>query len=93
MGAARFLIQGKVQGVWFRASTRDEAVRLGLAGYASNLADGRVEVLAVGDAAAIEQLANWLRHGPPLARVDAVERREAGGDGDSGYLAEGFQIR
>lgn len=78
MAAARFLIRGRVQGVWFRASTRNEAVRLSLRGYASNLADGRVEVLAVGDADAIEQLANWLQHGPPLAQVEAVERCDAG---------------
>ena len=74
MAAARFLVSGKVQGVWFRASTRDEAVRLGLRGSASNLDDGRVEVLAVGDAAAIDELEKWLRHGPPLARVDMLER-------------------
>ncbi len=72
MAATRFLVSGKVQGVWFRASTRDVAVRLGLRGYAKNLADGRVEVLAIGDAAEIETLATWLRHGPPLARVDVL---------------------
>ncbi|MEO5628211.1 MAG: acylphosphatase [Thermomonas sp.] len=77
MAAARFLICGRVQGVWFRASTREQALRLGLGGYANNLADGRVEVLAVGDANAIEQLANWLVRGPPLARVEAVERSDA----------------
>lgn len=93
MSAARFLVSGKVQGVWFRASTRDEALRLGLHGYASNLADGRVEVLAVGDAGAIEQLANWLRDGPPLARVDGLERRDAGADVDTGQEATGFRIR
>ena len=75
MAAARFLVSGKVQGVWFRASTRDEAVRLGLRGSATNLHDGRVEVLAVGDAATIDELEKWLRHGPPLARVDTLERR------------------
>ena len=83
---ARFFVSGKVQGVWFRASTRDEALRLGLRGHARNLADGRVEVLAVGDAAAIDALAAWLDHGPPLARVDRVERREAGeGEAGSGF--------
>lgn len=78
MPAARFLVTGKVQGVWFRASTRDEALRLGLRGHANNLADGRVEVLVVGNADAIQRLANWLRQGPPLARVDALERSDAG---------------
>ncbi len=80
MAATRFLVRGKVQGVWFRASTRDVAVRLGLRGYAKNLADGRVEVLATGDATGIDVLAKWLRHGPPLARVDAVACHAAGED-------------
>ncbi len=93
MAAATFLVTGKVQGVWFRAHTCDEALRLGLRGYASNLADGRVEVLAVGDAGAIEQLANWLRHGPPLARVDAVERRDAAADDEGDAVVDGFRIR
>ena len=74
MAAARFLVRGKVQGVWFRASTRDEALMLGLRGYASNLSNGDVEVLAVGDADAIDRLAAWLQQGPPMARVDTVQR-------------------
>jgi len=74
--AAHFRISGKVQGVFFRASTRTEAQRLGLRGYARNLADGSVEVLAVGEVAAIGELAAWLRHGPPGARVDEVVRSD-----------------
>lgn len=77
MAAARFIVRGKVQGVWFRASTRDVAVRLGLTGHARNLANGDVEVLAMGDAEAIATLADWLQQGPPLARVDAVLRSDA----------------
>ena len=77
MATARFLVSGRVQGVAFRACTRAQAIGLGLRGYARNLLDGRVEVLAVGDAEAIEHLAEWLRHGPPLARVDAVHREAA----------------
>lgn len=87
--ARRYFVAGKVQGVWFRASTRDEALRLGLRGYARNLGDGRVEVLAVGDAAAIDALAQWLHHGPPLARVDKLERGDAGeGDAGRGFLID-----
>ncbi len=89
--AARFLITGKVQGVWFRASTREQALLLGLRGHARNLVDGRVEVLVVGTGDAIQQLANWLQHGPPLARVKAVERLDAGAGAD--HEATGFQIR
>ncbi|MBB3275318.1 MULTISPECIES: acylphosphatase [unclassified Pseudoxanthomonas] len=74
MDAVRFLIEGKVQGVFFRASTREQARRLGLAGMARNLPDGRVEVIVAGEPEAIETLAGWLHHGPPQARVTRVER-------------------
>ena len=74
MPAARFLVGGRVQGVFFRASTREQALALGIEGHAVNLPDGRVEVLAVGDAAALDTLERWLRQGPPAARVDTVER-------------------
>ena len=77
MSAARFFVAGKVQGVWFRASTREQAVALELRGYANNLRDGRVEVLAVGDETAIERLAQWLQRGPPMAKVDRVLREVA----------------
>jgi acylphosphatase len=70
----RCIVTGRVQGVGFRAATQQAALRLELRGYACNLDDGRVEVLAIGSPDALEQLAHWLAHGPPLARVDAVER-------------------
>ncbi len=73
--AFRFLVSGKVQGVFFRASTAREAARLGIRGHAINLPDGRVEVLALGPAAAVEELRRWLNHGPPRARVRGVETR------------------
>jgi acylphosphatase len=69
----RFFIAGKVQGVWFRASTAQQATRLGLVGWARNLADGRVEVLAAGSAGAIEEFTQWLHAGPPAAEVARVE--------------------
>lgn len=68
-------ISGRVQGVWFRASTRDEGAQLGLTGWARNLPDGRVEVVAQGERARLEALLSWLHHGPPGARVDRVEVR------------------
>jgi acylphosphatase len=74
MATARFLVSGRVQGVFFRASTRNEAERLGLAGSASNLADGRVEVVASGTGDALSALERWLWQGPPSARVDDVKR-------------------
>ncbi len=81
----RFLVSGKVQGVWFRESTRREAARLGLNGSASNLPDGRVEVIAVGSAKDIDQLSVWLRHGPAMARVDKVVEETIDDPGLSGF--------
>jgi len=85
MAAARFLVSGRVQGVYFRASAREQALGLRLAGYARNLDDGRVEVLAVGDMHAIEALAQWLEDGPPAARVAAVERFAHAGQCPDGF--------
>ena len=73
----RFLVSGRVQGVAFRAWTREQAESLALTGWAMNLADGRVEVLACGDADAVEQLAKMLHQGPPAARVTAVDDQPA----------------
>ncbi|CAD1788411.1 acylphosphatase [Xanthomonas arboricola pv. juglandis] len=74
MQAARFLVTGVVQGVWFRAATRERAVALGLRGHARNLPDGSVEVVAAGTDAALDALETWLWQGPPAARVAAVTR-------------------
>ena len=71
--ARRFFVTGRVQGVWFRASTAREARRLGINGWAQNLDDGRVEVLATGTPAALDELAAWLRCGPPMASVNELE--------------------
>ncbi len=76
MSAARFLVSGRVQGVFYRASTREQALTLGLSGHARNLPDGRVEVLAIGSAASLETLERWLWQGPPAARVDSVLRED-----------------
>lgn len=76
MSCRRFLVSGRVQGVWFRASTRTEAERLGLTGRAVNLPDGRVEVVACGDADALNVLQGWLWRGPELAEVVDVEETE-----------------
>jgi acylphosphatase len=81
----RFLISGRVHGVWFRESTRREATRLGLNGSACNLPDGTVEVVAVGSGKGIDQLGAWLRHGPALARVDQVVEEIIDDPGLSGF--------
>ena len=85
MQATRFIVSGKVQGVFFRASTREQAQRLGLRGHARNRADGSVEVVAAGTDDAIESLARWLQHGPPHARVDRVERSSVEIDAMDGF--------
>ena len=73
----RFLVSGRVQGVAFRAWTQEHASALNITGWARNLDDGRVEVLACGDANSVERLAAMLHKGPPAARVDAVEEQSA----------------
>ena len=69
-------ISGRVQGVFFRASTARHAIELRLTGYAKNLTDGRVEVLACGEAADVDALCDWLWQGPPAAHVSEVVIRE-----------------
>jgi acylphosphatase len=68
----RFRVIGNVQGVFFRASTRDEARKLGITGHAVNLPDGSVEVLACGTSEALQSLRIWLHEGPAMARVDEL---------------------
>jgi len=72
----RFLVAGYVQGVGFRWFVARHARGLGLSGYARNLADGRVEVVADGDEAAMSRLEELLRAGPASARVTDVERTD-----------------
>lgn len=71
--ACRCIVSGRVQGVFFRASTARQARELGLVGHALNLDDGTVEVLAVGPRAQVEALCAWLEIGPPAARVERVD--------------------
>jgi acylphosphatase len=69
-------VSGKVQGVWFRASTQDKAKELDLVGWARNLPDGRVEVLAFGERNKLQQLHEWLKKGPELANVTELTMEE-----------------
>jgi acylphosphatase len=73
-----YRVSGRVQGVFFRAGTRDEALRLGLTGWVRNSRDGAVEVLACGADDALAALERWLWQGPPSARVEGVEAMQAG---------------
>lgn len=83
----RFTVHGRVQGVFFRDSTRREAERLGISGHAINLPDGTVEVLATGSDEAMAELERWLHRGPPMSRVTNVERIAADED-----VANGFRV-
>jgi acylphosphatase len=74
--ARRCLVAGRVQGVFYRASTRSRAELLGVSGHARNLPDGRVEVLVCGPHAAVESLCEWLWEGPPAAMVTRVDVEE-----------------
>jgi acylphosphatase len=78
------LVSGRVQGVWFRQGTAEEARRHGLHGLVRNLADGRVEVVAEGERAGLEALLAFCRRGPPAARVDGVEVAWGEARGDLG---------
>ncbi|HEY1774314.1 MAG TPA: acylphosphatase [Gammaproteobacteria bacterium] len=77
MVTKRCLVSGRVQGVFYRVSTAEQARRLGITGYAKNLPDGRVEVLACGEAAKVSELIEWLRKGPPAAQVSDVDVQDA----------------
>lgn len=86
--AARVVVRGRVQGVFFRAETRQTARSLGLAGWVRNLPDGSVEAWFEGDGPSVDRAVEWSRHGPPMSRVDVLEvtREDPGG-------LEGFEIR
>jgi len=69
---AHLIIEGRVQGVWFRDSTRNESTRLNLAGWVKNRFDGSVELVAEGSREEVKKLIEWCHHGPPGARVTMV---------------------
>lgn len=85
----KFYVSGKVQGVFFRASTQRKAHSLNLTGHAINLDDGRVEVLACGDESALTELESWLHEGPSGANVSRVERTDAAVDAPPGSFRIG----
>ncbi|MEO0477864.1 MAG: acylphosphatase [Planctomycetota bacterium] len=92
-----YFVRGRVQGVAFRAHTRDAAIELGLAGFVENLADGRVHGQVEGSETQLTEFRRFLGHGSRWARVDEVEwlevERLAGEPGESGALPREFTIR
>jgi acylphosphatase len=77
LAARRWFVRGRVQGVGYRYFAQNAGVTLGLAGYARNLDDGRVEVYAAGPEPKLLEMAGRLRHGPRWADVRGIEELEA----------------
>ena len=88
-GRVQVRVTGRVQGVFFRQSAREEAERLGLSGWVRNLPDGSVEALFEGERPLVEQSVVWCRQGPPRASVDEVVVKWLDGPAETG----GFAIR
>ena len=72
----RLIIQGRVQGVWYRGSAQEIASELGLTGWVRNLFDGSVELVAEGERPSLDALKSWCREGPPLARVYDIQEEQ-----------------
>lgn len=79
-------VSGRVQGVYFRQATAEQAERLDLDGWVRNLADGSVEVLFEGEEAAVNELTSWLQQGPEAAEVTALELQEQALQGVAGFI-------
>lgn len=73
MDRVHLIVQGRVQGVGFRYHTRTQATQLGLTGFVKNRSDGTVEIVAEGPSAAVTQLLEWAKQGPPAAEVKQVD--------------------
>jgi acylphosphatase len=83
--AVRVMIRGRVQGVWYRGWTVDQASSRGLRGWVRNRRDGAVEALFIGPPAKVEAMIAACEQGPPAARVTHVERFDADDSGEAGF--------
>lgn len=83
--ALQAVVSGKVQGVWYRQSTVEQAAALGVHGWVRNLPDGRVEAWLEGDEPAVSALARWLEQGPTKAEVSGVAIQERAPQGYSAF--------
>lgn len=86
MARKRVVVSGRVQGVWFRGSCRDEAQRRGIAGWVRNNPDGSVEAVFEGADADVAAMVEWVRHGPPQADVTRVDVTQEHPGGLSGFV-------
>jgi acylphosphatase len=82
---AHVFVSGKVQGVYYRANTRDTAREHGVDGWVKNLADSRVEAVFEGPEDAVEAMVEWCHEGSPAARVDDVEVEYEDPQGEDGF--------
>jgi acylphosphatase len=87
----RWMIRGRVQGVWYRAFTQERARELGVRGWVRNLPDGRVEAEVAASEARLAELEQVLLAGPPAARVEGIERTPL--PDDPGGVSDGFDVR
>jgi len=82
---SRIIVAGRVQGVFFRASSVQRAMALGVSGWVRNLPDGRVEIVAEGASDAVDALISWARRGPAAARVLSISVHDEPPRGESGF--------
>ena len=88
-GCKRFVVTGRVQGVFYRGSAQDAARRLGLSGWARNRSDGSVELVACGALSALDKLEAWLWKGPSQARVEQVQQEDIALQNVAGFEIRG----
>lgn len=89
MSCRHYFVEGRVQGVFFRASTQDQAQQLGLKGWVRNCNDGRVELQACGEESHLLTLELWLQQGPPMAKVRSLIKEDCEPD----EIFRDFEIR
>ncbi|MEE2987250.1 MAG: acylphosphatase [Nitrospinota bacterium] len=83
--ALHIIVHGRVQGVFFRASTQERGRDLGLCGWVRNRVDGTVEIHAEGEKQSLDRFAQWCRQGPPAARVEQLETKTVPPEGMSSF--------
>lgn len=76
MQTLSIIVAGKVQGVWYRQSTKEKALELGITGEVSNQADGTVKIIATGTEEQLSLFTDWCKHGPPKANVTNIDVKE-----------------
>ena len=93
MNCKRYLVSGRVQGVFYRGSAQRQAKQLGLKGWVRNLSDGRVEMLAFGDEDSLNTIEKWLEIGPEYAKVTNIEVIDENINDVAGNLADTFEVK